>query len=310
MDLLTSYQRLQPGYFNSYLRNPAAFRPRTVMPTSWPDGVATLKTILDGDTDTQIEAIWYYLSLGTSAADPPGIRGVSTKISVDDQAKTFRGRSRVAGFRGIAVGLPEKLSYAFNAETGTLTAIWQGEFINVNWSGQGSGDFHPASEPITLDQDVSFAQLDDDKTPWPLLPVMTKEARANPNPLYPKNVGYQFRGYYLGEDSIPTFMYRSGTIEIEDRSTAAGSAQQRQLQRVLSFESPKQQAVWFRALTGDIRQESDRVFRSGRLRLTTAKCETKIRLLSDEPKRSELLLRLDIPAGKSALELLYEPLNK
>jgi mono/diheme cytochrome c family protein len=310
MDLLTSYQRLQPGYFNSYLRNPAAFRPRTVMPTSWPDGVATLKTILDGDTDTQIEAIWYYLSLGTSAADPPGIRGVSTKVTVEDQAKTFRGRSRVAGFRGIAVGLPEKLSYAFNAETGTLTAIWQGEFINVNWSGQGSGDFHPASEPITLDQDVSFAQLDDDKTPWPLLPVMTKEARANPNPLYPKNVGYQFRGYYLGEDSIPTFMYRSGTIEIEDRSVAAGSAEQRQLQRVLSFESPKQQAVWFRALTGDIRQESDRVFRSGRLRLTTAKCETKLRSLSEEPKRSELLLRLDIPAGKSTLELLYEPLNK
>lgn len=310
MDLVTSYQRLQPGYFNSYLRNPAAFRPRTVMPTSWPDGVATHKTILDGDTDLQIEAIWYYLSLGTSAADPPGIRGVSTKLTVDDQAKTYRGRSRVAGFRGIAVGLPEKLNYAFNAETGTLTAIWQGDFIHVNWSGQGSGDFHPASEPITLDQDVSFAQLEDEKAPWPLLPVMTKEARTNPNPLYPKNVGYQFQGYFLGEASIPTFMYRSGTIAIEDRSTAAGTEEQRQLKRVLQFESPQQQVLWFRALTGDIHQDSDQVFRSGRLRLTTPKCKTTIRSLSDGPKRSELLLQLDIPAGKSTLELLYEPLKK
>ena len=33
IDLLTSYQRLQPGWFNSYLRNPGAFRPRTIMPT-------------------------------------------------------------------------------------------------------------------------------------------------------------------------------------------------------------------------------------------------------------------------------------
>ncbi len=34
IDLLTSYQRLQPGWLNSYLRNPGAFRPRTVMPTA------------------------------------------------------------------------------------------------------------------------------------------------------------------------------------------------------------------------------------------------------------------------------------
>lgn len=246
IDLPTSYQRLQPGWFNSYLRNPGAFRPRTIMPTAWPNGVAAHKTILDGNTDTQIEAIWYYLSLGTSAADPSGIRGVSTKLTVDDQAKTYRGRSRVAGFRGIAVGLPEKLSYAFNAETGTLSAIWQGDFIGVNWSGQGSGDFNPSSEPITLAQDVSFVQLADDKTPWPLMPVMTKEARTNPNPLYPKNVGYQFRGYFLGESLIPTFQYRSGTIAIEDRSVAVGSDEQRQLKRVLQFDSPTPQTVWFR----------------------------------------------------------------
>ncbi|MSR60756.1 MAG: hypothetical protein EXS05_24470 [Planctomycetaceae bacterium] len=166
--------------------------------------------------------------------------------------------------------------YAFNAETGTLSAIWQNDFLGVNWSGQGSGDFNPASEPVTLAQDVSFVQLADEYAPWPLMPVMTKDARINPNPLYPKNLGYQFRGYFLDESSIPTFMYRSGTIEIEDRSVAAGSEEQRQLKRVLTFESPMQQIVWFRALTGDISQESERVFQSGRLRLTLPKTETKL----------------------------------
>ena len=75
-------------------------------------------------------------------------------------------------------------------------------------------------------------------------------------------------------------------------------------------DSPTQQSVWFRALTEDISSESERVFRSGRLRLTIPKTETKLRSLSDEPKRSELLLRLQIPQGKSTQELQYEPLKK
>lgn len=310
IDLLTSFERLQPEWFHRYLRNPGAFRPRTVMPSAWPDGVAAFNTILEGNTDRQIEAIWYYLSLGTSAADPSGVRAVSTKIQVGDRAIVHRGRSRIAGFRGIAVGFPERLSYAFNAETGTLSAIWQGDFIGVNWSGQGSGDFNPASEPITLPQDVSFTALENENTSWPLLPVMTKEQPTNPNPLYPKNVGYQFRGYFQDKLSIPTFQYRSGTIEIEDRSTVEGAQDQQRLQRVLQFQSPTPQVVWFRALVGAIHRESDQVFRSGRLRLKIPAAETELRSLSKDPTQFELLLRLDIPQGKSSLELLYEPLKK
>ena len=310
IDLLTSYERLQPEWFNSYLRNPGAFRPRTVMPTAWPNGRAVFTTILEGETDRQIEAIWYYLSLGTSAADPPGLRAVSTKLEVGNQASLHRGRSRVAGYRGIAVGLPEKLNYAFNAETGTLSAIWQGDFINVNWSGQGSGDFNPAREPVTLVQDVSFVSLPDENAPWPLMPVMTKESPVNPDPLYPKNVGYQFRGYSLDESLVPTFQFRSGSVEIEDRSIAAGDEQQQFLKRVLQFHSATPQTLWFRAMTGEVSQESDQVFRSGRLRLVIPEAESKIRPLAGDEKQFELLLRLEIPQGKSSLEFQYELLDK
>jgi hypothetical protein len=308
--LMTSYQRLQPGWFNRYLRNPNAFRPRTVMPAAWPDGVAAFKTILDGDTDKQIEAIWYYLSLGTSAADPSGIRAISTKIPVNGQTVNYRGRSRVAGFRGIAVGLPERLSYAFNAETGTLAAIWQGDFIGVNWSGQGSGDFNPASEPLTLAQDVSFAQLESESSPWPLMPAMTKEARTNPDPLYPKNVGYQFLGYDLDIANVPTLRYRFGSIEIADRSVALRTEEQIRLQRVLELDSPEPQTVWFRALTGNITRESERVFQRDSLQLTIPDTETRLRPLVSDPAQSELLLQIELPQGKSTLEFIYEPLNK
>ncbi|MCU0736302.1 MAG: hypothetical protein MUF20_12445, partial [Methylotetracoccus sp.] len=72
----------------------------------------------------------------------------------------------------------------------------------------------------------------------------------------------------------------------------------------------ERESIWFRALAGDIVQESDRVFRSGRLRLTIPPTETKRRTLSDEPQQSELLLRLQLPPGKTTLEFLYEPLPK
>jgi hypothetical protein len=282
------------------------------MPTAWPNGRAVFTTILDGGTDRQIEAIWYYLSLGTSAADPPGVRGISTKLEVTDHASLHRGRSRVAGFRGIAVGLPEKISYAFNAETGTLTAIWQGDFIHVNWSGQGSGDFNPASDPITLAQNVSFAQLADENAAWPAMPVMTKEARRNSNPLYPKNVGYQFRGYFLDDQFVPSFLYRSGSVEIQDRSEAVQTNSTIQLRRTIQLDSPETQSLWFRAFTGKIQRdaESDRVYRTDRLRLTIPEAETKLRALIETPDQSELLLHLQLPQGKTTLEFLYEPIKK
>ena len=309
IDLLTSYERLQPAWFYKYLLNPGAFRPRTVMPTAWPDGKSNFKAVLDGDTHQQIEAIWYYLSLGTSAADPSGVRSVNTKLEVGDSAVVYRGRSRVAGYRGIAVGLPQGVSYAFNAETGTLSAIWTGDFVNVNWSGQAAGDFNPAREPIQLSQDVSFALLADKNAPWPLLPVMTKEAPANPDPLYPKNIGYQFRGYYLDETSIPTLLYRSGPVEIQDRSTAINENDKPILKRVMQFDSPSAQTIWFRALTGAINQESDRVYKIDRLRITIPEVETQLRSLPDDPQRYELLLKLQVPQGDSTLELQYDVLD-
>jgi mono/diheme cytochrome c family protein len=309
IDLLTSFERLQPAWFYRYLQKPSAFRPRTVMPSAWPDGVATFTTVLDGDTHQQIEAIWYYLSLGTSAADPSGVRAVGTKLEVGETAVLHRGRSRVAGFRGIAVGLPGKLNYAFNAETGTLSALWEGDFVHVNWSGQGSGDFNPASQPIQLAQDVSFAPLPDAKAPWPLLPVMTKEQPVNPDPLYPKNLGYQFRGVALDASFVPTFFYQCGRVQIEDRTGAMVQETKRGLKRVITFRSEEPQSIWFRGLTGDIQRESDWVYRSGRLRITVPDANASLRSATEQPDRQELLLRLNILHGESTLEIEYELLK-
>lgn len=305
VDLLTTTERLQPGWYYQFMQDPAAFRPRIVMPTSWPKGEAMHKKILGGDTHRQLEAMWYYLTLGTSAQDPSGIQNPETLLSATDAARTYRGRSGVAGFRGIAVGFPEKLNYAFNAETGTLSAIWKGDFIRVNRGGQGSGNFNPAAKFVPLHQDVSFHDLADEKAAWPLRPVMTKDVPANPDPLYPKNLGYQFKGYHTDDASIPTFMYRSGETEIEDRSAVQLVDTKPRLVRTLSFDSPKDRTVWFRVLTGKVEAESKTVFKSPELRVTVPAVPTVLRPTADA-KASELLLKFDIPKGKSTKVIAYE----
>lgn len=309
IELMISPQRLTPTWFTHYMRDPGAFRPRTVMPNSFEGGKSAVKHVLDGDADRQIEAMWYFLTLGTSAADPSGIRSAATKLEVTDAARTYRGRSSVAGYRGIAVGFPEKLSYAFNAETGTLTAVWRGDFVQVDRGGQGSGGFQPAGKPLMLAQDVSFMALKDERTPWPLRPVMTKEAPANPDPLYPKNHGYQFKGYELDDASIPTFFYRSGDVEIEDRASPAGPGKNDRLQRRLTFHAPADRTLWFRALTGKIEAEAKGQFKTGELRLGVPDVPTTLRAHSGDAKSQELLLRFDIPKGQSTRTLTYELLK-
>ncbi len=309
IELMTTNLRLKPSWFKHFLREPTAYRPRTVMPFGWPGGKAVDKTILNGDTDRQIEAIWYFLSLGTSAPDPAGVEHIETKIVVSDATRTYRGRSSVAGFRGIAVGFPEKLSYAFNAETGTLSAIWRGEFVRVDRSGQESGGFHPLGKFAALAQDVSFYALPDEQTAWPLRPVMTKDNPVNPDPLYPKNRGYQFKGYYLDDASIPTFMYRCGEIEIEDRSTAATPSEKGRLVRTLSFNAPKAQTIWFRALTGKVESEAKQRFKNSELQLSIPLVPTLLRPTATDKSVAELLLKLEIPEGKSKLTFTYEILK-
>ena len=62
MDLITSYERLQPSWFARFLIEPQTYRPGVVMPESWSGGVAAHTEILDGDTEAQAQE--YLLSPG------------------------------------------------------------------------------------------------------------------------------------------------------------------------------------------------------------------------------------------------------
>ena len=250
LDLLASYDRLKPDWFVPFMLNPAKYRPGIVMPSYWGDGQSTDKETLDGNATAQLQAIWHYLSYGQGAPTPSGIGNPGTNLEVEDRPRVYRGRSRVAGYRGISVGFPEGIHYAFNAETGALSALWKGEFVSVGWGGQGAGNFNPRGRSVQLAQDLAFQPVSQKEKPWPALPKMTKENPVNPDPLYPKNLGYKFRGYSLDDQGIPTFSYEFGKLAIEDFSRPRSLSEDHLLRRTLRITSPARDRLLFSCLGG------------------------------------------------------------
>ena len=312
IDLITSHERLQFGWFKQFVISPQSLRPGIVMPEGWSGGVASHSTILEGDTDKQIDALWYFLSLGRSAPDPRGLTSVSSKLLVGDTTRTYRGRSNIAGFRGIAVGFPGGLSYAFDANNGTLSGLWRGEFVSARWDGQGAGGFNPLARPVRLAQDLSLYRLKSDEEPWPLKPYMDEENPVNPDPQYPRNHGYRFGGYYFDEEKVPTFMYSVGELSVEDKSVAILDGERPVLRRTLSLGSGE--PIWFRVLTGEIEEvgeaEAVNVFKTAELQLSLPEGVTRLRSFGEEDPQEELLLLLSPDAsGQTIWRMDYELLR-
>ena len=113
----------------------------------------------------------------------------------------------------------------------------------------------------------------------------------------------------MDDASIPTFMYRSGDIDVEDRSAPATSGENNRLARQLKFDSPKDQTLWFRALTGKIEAESKQQFKIAELRLSVPPVPTMLRANSADRSTMELLLKIDIPKGRSTRTFTYELLK-
>ena len=57
VDLLNSFERLQPSWFAHFMRNPQKYRQGIVMPNFWPGGEAVRKDVLKGSADEQLRAL-------------------------------------------------------------------------------------------------------------------------------------------------------------------------------------------------------------------------------------------------------------
>ena len=125
---------------------------------------------------------------------------------------------------------------------------------------------------------------------------------VNPKPLYPRDLGYQFRGYEFDADAVPTFLYEIDEVKVSDRSAAEVVDGKPVLKRRLQFASDKARTMLVRLAAGDVAALEGKRFRAGKVELMIASGEPVLR---DAEVGKELIVRLALPAGKSELAVEY-----
>lgn len=293
VDIARSSERLHKNWFHLYLRQPARFHPSVIMPSYWPDGHSVRPAILGGDTGLQIEAIWNYLSEGERARKPVGLSRQSDEIHVGDVAEICRGQCSV-GYRGIAVGFPERINLTFDAGEMALRQLWKGGFVTAE-----IGHFNPrGTELINLPRGIPFHRLESMDERWPY--------KAKTNHAFPQDQGYQFLGYHLDAKRIPTLRYLYGNITVSDRfEDQVDRAGRAYFGRRLVFDvTGPSEPFYFRVAGGHtITRLSERRYRVDALEL---------RLISDhkvitrDGDAAELLIPLSLSQGQSTLTLEYQ----
>jgi len=250
LDLATAGQRLKWDWFRRYLLDPQSLRPGTRMPAFWPNGVASNREVLGGDTEKQISSIWAYLARKNFTDLPNGLVQGKQEIVADKEAVIYRNFIEGAGPRAIGVGYPEKANLAFDANDMRLALIWQGAFIDAarHRTGRGQGFEKPLGTNVV------------EGPPGPPLAILESESAAWPTAAG-KLAGWQFHGYALDEKRRPSFRYSWKDIDIEDFPIAVASEGDPSFHRAITVHSTQPiEKLYFRAATGDKIVEKDGVF--------------------------------------------------
>ena len=228
--------RVRREWFTQYLLDPNKYRPGTRMPAVWPLGQSQLPKILDGDTAEQIEAVWRYLADGTKAVLPYGVGRDPLPLIPQDTALIYRNFIQGAGPRAIAVGYPEKINLAFDANDLRYALLWHKEFIDASrhWNGRGEGFQAPLGESVLqLATGPTIAVLESKDAAWPTKTLHDK--------------GYQFRGYRLDDKLRPTFLYSMGGVRVEDFMLPVSTKDGEHFQRTITITADKvPDNLWFR----------------------------------------------------------------
>ena len=212
IDLATVAKRLRPGWFRDFLVDPAAYRPGSRMPTFWPEGRATLRSVLKGDSRQQLDAIWVYLQEIDQTRLPAGVeREGLFELVPAERPIVFRTFLEGVGTRAVAVGYPQKMHVAFDAGAVRFAIAWKGRFLDA--AGTWDDRFAPfarslGKDVIRLVPGAPIARLPSLEAAWPR---DTGES-----------AGYRLRGYRLDRRRVPIFLYDVEGLRVEERVAPDG----------------------------------------------------------------------------------------
>lgn len=148
-DLAEVTSRVTRDWFDRWLLDPQRLSPGTRMPTVFFGGKSAAPQYLDGLPQAQIDALWAYLAQGQKldlpllgpAAGVLVAGGENPRFKPADRPILTRGfMPGQAGLRGIALGFPEGVHFAFDSDRCALARAWQGEFTEIGgWFDAGRG---------------------------------------------------------------------------------------------------------------------------------------------------------------------------
>lgn len=304
MDLVNSTERLNRDWFHRYLLDPESLRPGTQMLAFWPEGRSMIPELLDGDADQQVQALWRYLEDGDQAVFPEGLSRQQKELIVGGEALLYRGKLWHAGFRGIAVGLPEGLHYAFDAQELRLALMWKGRFLDASahWSSQGMGRIRPLGDDVlTFPHGPDIVFLTDVFCPWP---GEREEGIRAP--------GYRFRGYRLAENKTPTLLYSTDYLDVEETIVAVEEEGAPFLRRTVQYsvrENPQEKGLFHLRVRDipplEVRDDGTCIYEDGlQVKLADPVDLTSIRPMYTVPEKWETWIHL--PFSREPTEITIE----
>ncbi len=205
-------KRVEPEWFRRLLLDPMAVRPGTKMPAFF--GATLNQTILGGNAERQIAALWAYL-------DRPALEPLPTKLAAatgdfelvpEKRPLLLRTFMERAGTHAIAIGFPAGVHLAFDADACRLAEAWHGRFLDARgtWVLAKSA---PPADPLGTDRIVIDT-----------MPAVTVLHATDDTP---SASHMRFLGYVLDRAGVPTFRYRidtpDGAAEITDRFEPEGA---------------------------------------------------------------------------------------
>jgi mono/diheme cytochrome c family protein len=222
-DLAEMPKRLRPEWMRDFLLNPATFPTGTRMPAFWPNG-KPLNPKLKGSPEGQIDSIRVYLTEVDQSLPPEGfIDHAAFELKPKDRPIIFRTFIEGVGSHAVAVGFPQGVNAAFDARLARWGLAWRGRFLDADgtWNQRAAKIEKPLGDALMALENAGALSID---------------GNAEAKPIY--------RGFRVGKDGVPTFLYDLGALHIEDRiapNTGNG------LRRSLRISGQTNEAVQFSA---------------------------------------------------------------
>ncbi|MFO0922697.1 MAG: c-type cytochrome [Pirellulales bacterium] len=210
VDLANVGKRLNEKWFREFLLNPVQLKKRTRMPTFFSKENRNLH-VLEGDIEKQIGSLWFYLNRIEESELPAKIaeaRSINFELIPKESPIVMRTFMKDSGFHAIAIGFPNQLSMAWDAERFRVGEIWKGKFLDAK--GTWFDRFSPPAEPLS-GQRLVFSRGAD----------LYRAKNGVPNP---SDESYRFQGYRLDDLGNPIILYSIGHDEVETSYVGSNAA--------------------------------------------------------------------------------------